>query len=343
MKNERLLKIIGEIDDRHIQEDAAIEKKVYRTDWTKWGALAACFCLAVAGSIIAFRTEGNDTMTGDPIQPAGSLNTWSKEQASAGVEQYGLGDYSGALERPKADINTGYESEEETMRFMIGHYDDSLNGTDMAVNNGHYELSGSLSAAIEELGDTVRYRVVIEVFKDGTVIDSGSAEVASEEERLVKEKYTVAHETYEDSMETEDYFTIHAEKDQLLNFPVSSLYGYYISLYDEYLGLASPMDDVGVVFSIPSITMDAPVDESDENFMDAAEYPAEILEVQQAISNGMACGDLPFVYESAICEDPLRIEVFVDTEDEALIAKVKEYDPSGQYIVVRQDESGFEE
>ena len=38
MKNERLLKIIGEIDDRHIQEAAATEKKVNRADWFKWGA-----------------------------------------------------------------------------------------------------------------------------------------------------------------------------------------------------------------------------------------------------------------------------------------------------------------
>lgn len=329
MKNEKALNVMEYLDSSMIDEADTYHGKKSNT-WIKWGAVAACLCICIAGVT--------------KLYPA-------LQNADKGAETgHGVEEYSGPV---SGGVNFGYvegpAKENAEMEFasnvkmMISHFDKSLNGDDMAVNNGHYELSNSLKAALSEYGSTVRYRVVVEVFKDGTVIDSGSSEVAMEEARLAKEKYTVAHETYEDTMQVEDYFTIHAEEDQLLNFAVSNSYGYYISLYDEYLGLEKPSEDT-MMFSAPSKVADAPVDESDASFMHATEYPAEVLEIQQAISDAMACGDIPYVSMSCICENPLRIEVYVNTADEKLIEKIKSsYDPAGKYLVVMQGEATAQE
>lgn len=53
MKSERLLNIIGEIDERHIVEAFPVEKRQSR--WVNWAAAVACLCLVVFGTLIAYR------------------------------------------------------------------------------------------------------------------------------------------------------------------------------------------------------------------------------------------------------------------------------------------------
>lgn len=85
-------------------------------------------------------------------------------------------------------------------------------------------------------------------------------------------------------------------------------------------------------------TADAPVDES--TYEEAQSYPAEVEEIQAAISQAMADGELPFVTASGIYEDPVRIVVRVNTTDETLIEQVKAFDPSGEIIeIVYSDEA----
>ena len=320
MKTENALDCMEFLSPELLDEAESYRPARKSNSWMKWGAVAACLCICVIGALkfyLPLHDSGNGTEPG-----------------------YGMTDYNAPVPGGVNIEETGNESE-TNVKMMISHFDNSLNNEDMAVYNGHCELSNSLKAAINEYGDTVKYRVVVEVFKDGTVINSGSAEVASEEARLVNEKYTVAHETYEDTAETMDYFTIHAEKDQLLDFPVNSSYGYFISLYDEYLGLAEPKVDLEVVNGIAT---DVPVDESNESFMHATEYPAEILEMQQAVSDAMTRGDLPYVVTSSICENPLRLEIGVTTTDEKKIQELKSaFDPSGHYMVIVQSSGAIKE
>ena len=330
MKNNKALNAMEYIDPNMIDEAEIYKGK--RNTWIRWGAVAACLCICLVGATSLYPTL---------------LHPDKGTETGHGIEDYnepvpgGLNYFEGSA-MENAETDSGIHTQVNT-KMMIGHYDKSLNDADMAVNNGHYELSNSLKAALGEYGDTVKYRVVVEVFKDGTVINSGSSEVASEETRLAKEKYFVAHETYEDTVERSDYFTIHAEEDHLLHFSVNESYGYYISLYDEYLGLAEPLENADVVFNMPSNTADAPVDESNADFLHAAEYPAEVLEIQQAISDAMARGDLPYVYESAIYENPLRIEVKVNTSDAQQVEAVKKFDPTGKYVVVVQGERNIQD
>lgn len=335
MKNDKALNAMEHIDPNLINE-AETYKPKKNQGWLRWGTMAACLCLVIAGTVTTVQFKHRSTMTGDPIQTVEGGDSGLGGPVPGGFNYF---------EAPKTEGNEDSDTEVDA-HMMIGHYDKSLNKTDMAVNNGHVELSNSLKAAINEFGAGVTYRVVVEVFKDGTVINSGSKEVSLEEQRLAKEKYTVAHETYEDTADVMDYFTIHAEEDQLLHFSVNEAYGYYISLYDEYLGLAEPMEDPNGVFNRPATVVDAAVDESTPDYLHAAEYPAEILEIQQAISDAMARGDLPYVSESMICENPLRIEVYVNASGEKLVLAndvISSFDPTGAYVVVIQGRGASQE
>jgi hypothetical protein len=51
MKKEKLYEVIGEIDDNYINDAHMTVKKKSRSVWVKWGAMAACLCLIVAGMV----------------------------------------------------------------------------------------------------------------------------------------------------------------------------------------------------------------------------------------------------------------------------------------------------
>ena len=49
MKNEKLLNVIGKIDDDLISGAVSNTKTKKKTAWLKWGAMAACLCLVAVG------------------------------------------------------------------------------------------------------------------------------------------------------------------------------------------------------------------------------------------------------------------------------------------------------
>lgn len=58
MKNEKLLNVIGKIDDDLIFGAFNDTKAKKKNAWPKWGAIAACLCLAVAGVAIWSNSPG---------------------------------------------------------------------------------------------------------------------------------------------------------------------------------------------------------------------------------------------------------------------------------------------
>lgn len=119
-------------------------------------------------------------------------------------------------------------------RKMISSYGSgTVSGSYAAPANGEFGFSIPLRSAMEEYGDSVLYRVVIDVFKGKEQLASDNSIVKAEEERLSAKGYTVAVETYYDGSKNHFYFTLHAEYDELKNFAASEDYGYFISLYDE--------------------------------------------------------------------------------------------------------------
>ena len=80
-------------------------------------------------------------------------------------------------------------------------------------------------------------------------------------------------------------------------------------------------------------TADVPVDES--TYHEARTYSAEIMDLQERISQGMVDRELPFVISSAIRENPDRIVVTVTTQDEALWAELRAYDTTGKLLEIQ--------
>ena len=119
-------------------------------------------------------------------------------------------------------------------RKMISSYGSgTISGSYAAPANGKSVFSVPLSGAMAEYGDSVMYRVVIDVFKNRERLAPDSGAVKAEQERLSAKGYTVAVENYYVGSKNHFYFTLHAEYDELKNFAAGEDYGYFIYLYDE--------------------------------------------------------------------------------------------------------------
>ena len=93
----------------------------------------------------------------------------------------------------------------------------------------------------------------------------------------------------------------------------------------------------------PSQVQDAPADTGGAIYREQTAYPDDIMDLQRRISADMTAGKLPFVTSSSIVENPLRLEICVNTQDSKLIERVKDYDPNGKYISIVQSNAGVEE
>lgn len=113
----------------------------------------------------------------------------------------------------------------------------SVNGTPSTSyatpENGIFSFSIPLREAMNEYGDTVLYRVVIDVFSEKEQLSSDSSQVQDECERLSNIGYVVAYETVFDGETYHYYFTLHATYDELTEFVANESYGYFMFLYDE--------------------------------------------------------------------------------------------------------------
>ncbi len=56
MRKEELFNLIGEADEQKVAAAMVMNKKKLRPAWTKWGAMAACLCLAVLAAVL-FRSN----------------------------------------------------------------------------------------------------------------------------------------------------------------------------------------------------------------------------------------------------------------------------------------------
>ncbi len=256
------------IDPAYI-EAADTEHPKKQKAWVKWGAMAACLCLVAAGAAAmpkftkrppapipapdysAAPIPDRGEMPEEIHEPVilrpgdeGYVSPMPTPEPAPEVPQYGFV-IDGAFE----------EVELPNVRSMISGYGELQPKAEVAVSAGEACFSEALEAAMEHYGDTVRYRVFIDLYSDGELISSGSEQAMEEAQRLGDLGYIVGIETY---TQTEDhgeyvtavatyYFTLHAEYDQLKNFAADEELGYSLMLYDEGVGISS--DSYGVVFS----------------------------------------------------------------------------------------------
>lgn len=198
------------------------------------------------------------------------------------------------------------------------------------------EFEGKVQERIQELqnGDTIGW----------IVIDNSIYMQSQYKELDVKQNYQYLGQA-------SDFIGYYQNED--------SVNGKVYLLSDEMNEVLIELDNGGIVFLTKEDTMtisndvlidesteegtttlnkDAPIDES--TYREASDYPADITELQQSISDAMSNGELPFVISSAIMENPLRLKVTVLTEDEESLNKVLKYDPSGKYIDFVYSENG---
>ncbi len=276
MRGNELLNKMELIDSAYVE---AADVKVYKSksNFVKWGAAAACLCLALASAFIIkdmLHTQ-NDLITDAP-----ALNS-SADTEIAIVGGNSANDYTVIVIEPAVEPDTNHNAFLPFIPSDGPHASDSVDVTplisswgegkynvdvdanvnvDMAVGDGKVYFSDSLTAAMNHYGDTANYRVLVELFDDDAHISSGSQAAIKESERLSGLGYIVAMETVTQteidgeytSVSATYYFTLHATYDQLKTFIASDELGYSLMLYGEYFG--ESQNDELVIFNGASTT-----------------------------------------------------------------------------------------
>ena len=64
MNGKKLLEAVGEVNDSYVEEAAGYRKSRKAPLWLRWGAVAACLCVAAVSGAVLLR--GNEGLTPDP-------------------------------------------------------------------------------------------------------------------------------------------------------------------------------------------------------------------------------------------------------------------------------------
>lgn len=64
MNGKKLLEAVGEVNDSYVEEAAGYRKSRKAPLWLRWGAVAACLCVAAVSAAVLLR--GNEGLTPDP-------------------------------------------------------------------------------------------------------------------------------------------------------------------------------------------------------------------------------------------------------------------------------------
>lgn len=212
----------------------AAEKKRKRTIITRTVTSMCCVCLVV---LLGFGMwQGGMFDTTPPATLNDSINIGENANADT---QTSKNDADLSNNSSAANDNVGNHpnnySPDGSEKTMISSF--SINGTPSASyetpENGKFYFSIPLSEAMNEFGDSVLYRVVVDVFNNNEQLSSDSSQVQDECERLSNIGYVVAYETVSDGESYHYYFTLHATYDELTEFIANESYGYFMFLYDE--------------------------------------------------------------------------------------------------------------
>ena len=256
----------------------------------KYAAAAACLCILCIGTYFGMQQKAAPkelpsaagqspaaaAAVTEDLDPAISLKETELEQkeslnsASAASEDKEPKTQNSAVFSP--DITEAAKAAPRTSRpYMISDFQTDVVDLQTIPGNGRVNLSAALTEALKQYGDDPKYRVVIEMYKDGVLVDGGSAEIAAETKRLSDEGYITAYESFCDGENTTYTLTIHASKDQLESFPPAGDFGYILKLYGEVFdgGIQQPE-----VFSGTDIIKTLPLaNDTELSFDDAKKDP----------------------------------------------------------------------
>lgn len=234
MKGNELLIMMELIDSTYIEAAEKVpQKRTVR--WIRLAALAASSCVIIGSAILWRRGIGYPD---DPLR----RHEIGADGTNAAMEWVEIGQTEIVTEPYRVPENT--EKAILNEKPMISGFGEMGVNVDMSVSNGGVWYSQALEAAMDHYGDTVNYRVLLELFCDGVQIASGGGQAVAEAERLKEMGYTVAMETTKEMQSDGEvaevyvhyYFTIHGTYEQMRQFQPNEGLGYKFMLYDEVLG-----------------------------------------------------------------------------------------------------------
>jgi len=359
MKKEDLFDTLGDINKQYIEEAHATNKKKNTIAWAKWGTIAACLILLVFCVPMINRLLPTKDKTAPTVEPSPAENQ-NKEEV--------LQNKNEVQSRDK------YESEKDALADykgrIIDSYESYAEACYKAPDNNSFGISMPLRGALEEYGDSVRYMVVVDIFRNKEPIGADIEIMEAEMKRLENLGYDALIESgAEDDIY---YLCIQATKEQIENFKTNKEYGYFIFIrserietndapadsnieYNEAINDSDLTKDTSEFFGgsytddngklVIVITEDTPENrtaickelgrtESNTTFVKGTYTLAYLTELQDKISNAMINKEIPFVVSSALMETTNNIVIGSTTTDETELAKVYALDTIGGAIKI---------
>ncbi len=229
---------ISNINEDFIEEARkAKTKKVKRPAWIQWGMAAACILLvaaAVYGVTDLFTVTSENDSYPDTGPEDASLDG-NPDGYSQGPEKQPDDHTETAEQGSGAQDPAGQKTETAgKRRSVISAYGDmESSACYKAPDNDACMYSVPLQKAMEKYGDSVIYKIVVDVFSDNKMFEADSEAVKNEIERLDGLDYKAGLEQYHDENGDHCYFILVAEQKQIVNFVKKDHYGYMFWLFDE--------------------------------------------------------------------------------------------------------------
>ena len=207
---------------RRVEEYTENQKRK-RKAVMRMGTVAACFCIA---AIVGFSVLRVGAVPQPPTQ-----TTENKSTVNTTNDHFEISDSNGNVDIIHWPFD--YVPDRAGVKIISSYGNGSYEQNETVPKNGSVCFSSALQGAIDEYGDSVLYRVFIDVYSNGQLLEANSPQFSKEKDRLIENDYIVAYETYFDGTENHYYFTIHAKLNELTEFKPNNNYGYRLSLYEE--------------------------------------------------------------------------------------------------------------
>ena len=131
MSKDRVVDSLGRIDDDMIQGVEALRQKKKRPAWTRWGAMAACFCLLVAAMVVPNLLPGDkpvpNTQPGSTIDQAKEPDVYPPDESIPGTA------LDGSQDTCEFHYNEASTILDAARRYIPGYFTEELNSEELAA------------------------------------------------------------------------------------------------------------------------------------------------------------------------------------------------------------------
>ena len=293
---------MSELDSKYIDETLNYKKKAgkkkKKQNWTKWGAMAACLCLVVAGAFAIPRFIGNDTPDTPPV-----------------MEEHAYG-----FTMEESDVL--YLPISFSQRKTFGIIDE--NATGLTAENT-YKITA------DDLGDIMG---IVGHSQDETMIGETVYHFISfpADDAICIVKVNGAYQFY--VKEGVDGIEKTTNPDIIIDAPVdeNTYHEAEPNVPAEYKTEEPQQEQT----EKPTVETNNPTSLAAEtvNEVITLEY---ITELQVKVSTAMSKGELPFVSSSAVYENPYQLHVVVSSNAESDLSKLKAFDTIGGALEIEYD------